>query len=343
MQIAVTGATGFIGSEVVKVLLARGHTVHGSVRNPDDAPLVAPLKELEGANERLQLFKADLLDRSGFDTAFQECDMVMHIASPYVIDVEDAQRDLVDPALKGTRNVLEAANAAGVQRVVLTSSTAAITDEHEGRAYTEEDWNEKSSLTRNPYYYSKTLAERSAWQFVDDESPAFDLVVINPSGVLGPSVTSGINTTSQIVADLLSGGVYPAIVDLSFVYVDVRDVAEAHVLAAETADAKGRYTCANKLVTMEEMVRVLRESGFSGYKLPSMKLTSGLATFIVRQMARFQKPGARSFLETNLGRTLQLSNSKIRNDLGLQFRDVNASIVDTANDLVHWGHIPEKR
>jgi len=343
MQIAVTGATGFIGSEVVRVLLTRGHAVHGTARNPDDAAKVAPLKELEGAAERLRLFRADLLDRSGFDAAFEGCDMVMHVASPYVIDVEDAQIDLVDPALKGTRNVLEAANAAGAQRVVLTSSTAAITDEPEARPYTEADWNEKSSLTRNPYYYSKTLAERSAWQFVDDESPTFDLVVINPSGVLGPSVTSGVNTTSQMVADLINGGVYPAIVDLSFVYVDVRDVAQAHVLAAENPSAAGRYICANELVTMDELVGILKESGFSGYKLPKMKLTSGLGTFIVRQMARFQRPGARSFLETNLGRTLQVDNSKIKSDLGLQFRDMASSIVDTANDLVTWGHIPEKR
>jgi len=343
MQIAVTGATGFIASEVVKVLLMRRHTVRGTVRNPEDAAKVSPLKELHGAGERLRLFKADLLDRSGFDAAFEGCDMVIHVASPYVIDVEDAQRDLVDPALKGTRNVLEAANAAGVQRVVLTSSTAAITDQPEDRAYTEEDWNEKSSLTRNPYYYSKTVAERSAWQFVDDESPTFDLVVINPSGVLGPSVTSGVNTTSQMVADLLNGGVYPAIVNLSFVYVDVRDVAEAHVLAAENPDAAGRYICANKLVTMEEMVATLKELGFSDYKLPSMNLTSVFGTSIVRQMARFQKPGIRSFLETNLGRTLQLDNSKIKNELGLQFRDMTSSIVDTANDLASWGHIPEKR
>lgn len=94
---------------------------------------------------------------------------------------------------------------------------------------------------------------------------------------------------------------------------------------------------------MEEMVATLKESEFSDYKLPSMKLTSAFGTFIVRQMARFQKPGARSFLETNLGQSLQLDNSKIRNDLGLEFGDVTSSIVDTANNLASWGHIPEKR
>lgn len=176
MQVAVTGATGFIGSEVVKVLLDRGYIVHGTVRNPDDTAKVAPLLELVGASDRLRLFKADLLDRSGFDAAFEGCDVVMHVASPYVVNVDHPQRDLVEPALIGTTNILEAANAAGVTRMVLTSSAAAITDEPENRVYTEADWNEKSSLTRNPYYYSKTLAERAAWAFVAEETPSFDLI-----------------------------------------------------------------------------------------------------------------------------------------------------------------------
>jgi dihydroflavonol-4-reductase len=334
MKVAVTGATGFIGSEIVSVLLDRGYTVHGTVRDPENEPKVTPLLELAGASERLELFRADLLNGDGFASAFQGCDVVMHVASPFVIDVEDPQRDLVDPALIGTTNVLTAANAAGVKRVVLTSSAAAITDEPEDRVYTEADWNEKSSLTRNPYYYSKTLAERAAWDFVENESPSFDLVVINPTGVIGPSIGSGLSTTSRVIADLLNGGVYPAIIDLTFPYVDVRDVAEAHVLAAENPDASGRYVCSNELVSMQRTVDVLRENGFGTYKLPKMTLTSNLASAIVKQLARFQQPGSRSFIETNLGKALALDTSKIRDELGLEFRDMDTSIVETANDLI---------
>ena len=207
MQVAVTGATGFIGSQVASVLLHRGYTVHGTVRNPENEAKIAPLLELEGASERLSLFKADLLGSEGFSEAFEDCDVVMHVASPYIVDVEDAQRDLVDPALIGTRSVLAAANAAGMKRLVITSSAAAITDEPEDRVYTEADWNQKSSLTRNPYDYSKTVAERAAWVFVEDESPSFDLIVINPTGVIGPSIGSGLNSTAKVIADLLNGGV----------------------------------------------------------------------------------------------------------------------------------------
>ncbi|MFV1969854.1 MAG: SDR family oxidoreductase [Acidimicrobiia bacterium] len=339
MLVAVTGASGFIGSHVVQVLLDRGYSVRGTVRDPDNTAKVAPLEELPGADGRLELVTADLMAAEGFAGAFRGCEIVMHIASPYVIDVEDPQRDLVDPALVGTLNVLRAATDAGVRRVVLTSSIAAVTDQPDDRVYTEADWNEKSSLERNPYYYSKTLAERAAWDFIDTEQPSFDLVVINPSGVIGPSVSSGLSTTSRMIADLLNGGVYPAIIDITFPNVDVRDVAEAHVRAAENQSASGRYICSAELVSLERAVEVLRANGFADYKLPKMRLTSGFGTFLTRQLARFQPPGTRSFLETNLGRSANLDTTKIREDLGIEFRDVDRSIIDTANDLIRWGHV----
>jgi dihydroflavonol-4-reductase len=247
---------------VVKRLLARGHTVHGTVGDPHNAAKVDPRLALDGSSDRLTLFTADLLDSKSFDAAVNGCDVVMHVASPYVVDVEDAQRDLVDPALNGTNSALAAANASDVKRVVLTSSAAAITDEPEDRIYTEADWNERSTLQRNPYCYSKTVAERAAWRFVEENDPTFDLVVINPTGVIGPSIGSGLSTTSRIIADLLKGSVYPAIIDVTLAYVDVRDVAEAHVRAADNRDAAGRYICSKELVSLEHTIDVLRNNGF---------------------------------------------------------------------------------
>ncbi len=342
MNVAVTGASGFIGAEIVRVLLERGYTVHGTVRDIANERKTEPLTSLDGAEERLVLFAANLLDEKSFDEAFVGCDVIMHIASPYVIDVEDPQRDLVDPAVRGTTAVLDAAARSGARRVVLTSSSAAITDEPQDRIYTEADWNTRSSLTRNPYHYSKTLAERAAWDFVESDAPGFDLVVINPVGVIGPSLASGVNTSNRITMDLLNGGVYPAIVDLAFPLVDVRDVAEAHVRAAENHDASGRYICSNEIVPLDRMVTVLRRNGFDAYKLPKMKMTSGFGTFLVKQLARFQPSGSRSFIETNIGRRLDLDTSKIATELGMTFGDIDQSIIDTANDLIRWGHVKSR-
>jgi dihydroflavonol-4-reductase len=133
--------------------------------------------------------------------------------------------------------------------------------------------------------------------------------------------------------------VYPAIIDITFPYVDVRDVAEAHVRAAEKPAASGRYICSNELVSLTRTVDVLKNSGFDNYKLPKINLTSSFGTLLVKQLARFQPPGSRSFIETNLARTLTLDTSKIQDELGMTFGDIDASIIDTANDVLSWGHV----
>ena len=131
---------------------------------------------------------------------------------------------------------------------------------------------------------------------------------------------------------------YPAIVEIAFPYVDVRDVAEAHVRAAEKPEASGCYICSNELVSLKRTVDVLSENGFGNYRLPKMSLTSSFGSVIVRQLARFQQPGSRSFIETSLGRSLMLDTSKIQDELGMEFRDTDTSIVETANDLLTREH-----
>jgi len=338
-QVLVSGATGFVASHVVKELLAAGHRVRGTVRRTDPEA-VKHLRELPGAAERLELVQADLLDPSTFDRAIEGCRLVLHTASPYVLDAKDPQRDLVDPAVKGTVGVLDScARVGGVERVVVTSSMAAVTDEPDEQVVlTEEHWNDKSSLTRNPYYYSKTMAERAAWSFIDEKKPSFKLVVVNPFLVIGPSLGPGINTSNQIFVDLLTGK-YPGIVRLTWGVVDVRDVALAHLRAATVEAAAGRYLCANTTITMRQVVELLARSGYHKHKLPRRGLDSGFGDVAVKLGSFFQPKGVGQYLRTHVGRTPRFDNGKIRRELGIEFRPVETTILDTVADLVRWGHV----
>jgi nucleoside-diphosphate-sugar epimerase len=339
--ILVTGASGFVASRIVERLLEKGYAVRGTVRSLNKAREVMRLRDLPGAADRLELVEADLNTPASFDAAARGCASAMHTASPYALHVEDPTRDLVDPAVNGTRNVLAAcARAATVSRVVLTSSMAAITDEPESdHVLTEKDWNTKSSLDRNPYYYSKTMAERAAWEFVEREKPPFDLVAINPFLIIGPSLVPSLNVSNQIFVDLLKG-TYPGIVSLTWGFVDVRDVAEAHVRAMETPSANGRYICAGETGSMRHVVDLLRQKGWGdGRKLPSMGLDNAVGNVVVKLGSYLQPTGVGSYLRTHVGRVPRYDTSKIRRELGMQFRPVDQSVLETIDDLKRWGHI----
>ena len=338
--ICVTGATGFIASHTIALLLDRGYHVRGTVRSLARPDAHAFLTALPGAAERLELVEAQLLEPGSFDTAIAGCDAVLHMASPYVMSVADAQADLVDPAVKGTINVLQAcAHTASVQRVVVTSSMAAVTDEpDQSVVLTEADWNTRSSLVRNPYYFSKAEAERAAWSFMETQKPAFDLVAINPFIVIGPSLTAQLNTSNAILADLVKG-TYPGILALTWGFVDVRDVALAHVLALETRQAAGRYLCAGNTITMREVVSLLRGLNVTGARLPSLGLDNAVGSVAVKLMSYTQPGGVGSYLRSHVGRVPRYDTSKIQRDLGLSFRDIRRSIADAVADMSRWGHV----
>ena len=338
--ICVTGASGFIASYVIRKLLDNGYTVRATVRGLTKGNKYEYLTSLPGAAERLELVQAELLTEGSYDEAIAGCEYVIHTASPYVLDVKDPQHDLVDPALKGTLNVLQACGKSGsVKKVVLTSSVAAVFDEPiSGHVYTEKDWNETSSLTRNPYFYSKTLAERSAWNYIEKENPAFELIVVNPSVAIGPSLVPSLNTSNQILRDVLAG-TYPMIMSISWGFVDVRDVAHAHILAMENEKAKGRYLCTSETLSMSEVVSILREAGYSNYKLPKMKMTRRVGNALVKILVSTQPKGLRTFIRTHVGRGVEYDNSKIRQELGISFRSVKESILEAVKDLFRWKHI----
>lgn len=338
-KVLISGITGFIAGHTIEQLLKAGHEVVATVRDPNNTDKVSHLREMEGASERLILVKADLTAPDPF-SAHVDVDAIFHMASPYVMNVKDPQRDLVDPAVRGTLSMLEAATrSARVKRVVLTSSMAAITDEPDGRVLTEKDWNTESSLTRNPYYFSKAEAERVAWAFMKEHSPSFDLIAINPFLVIGPSHGESINTSNQTFVDIINGQ-YPAIMALEWGFVDVRDVAAAHIAAMDTPEASGRYICASGNLSMDDVVALMREEGYGVAKLPKMRMTGAIGTALMKAASYTQGPGIGSYLRTHLGRTPRFDNSKIRSDLNIDFRSPEESVRDTLADLFKWGHIP---
>ncbi|KUL30676.1 SDR family oxidoreductase [Chlorobium limicola] len=339
--VCVTGASGFIASHIVNQLLAEGYRVRGTVRkSPEHYPY---LLQLPGAGERLELVEADLLRSESFIPAFIECACVIHTASPYIINVKDPQTDLVKPALEGTSAVMEAAlKTSGLKRLVLTSSVAAITDEPDSsKVFTEHDWNTRSSLQRHPYHYSKTLAERAAWDFIDRKKPDFDLITINPAMVTGPSVGSGLNTTNAMIRDIMNG-VYPGIMDINWGFVDVRDTARAHILAMEKVSARGRYLCSAEVIDMRELVELLSLSGYGNYPLPKRDLTNIFGTALMKTLSWTQPRDTGTYLRTHIGRSIRYECSKIEKELGIEFRPVRESILEAVEDMISKGHLDRR-
>ncbi|XP_076930328.1 phenylacetaldehyde reductase-like [Bidens hawaiensis] len=259
--VCVTGASGYIASWLVKFLLEQGYTVKASVRDPKDPKKTDHLLKLDGAKERLHLFKANLLEQGSFDAAIQGCDGVFHTASPFYHNVTDPQAELIDPAVKGTLNVLgSCSKASSVKRVVVTSSVAAVA--YNGRPRTpdvvvDETWFSDPDLcnqTKMWYVLSKTLAEEAAWKFSKEKG--LDMVTINPAMVIGPLLQPTLNTSAAAIANLLNGSeTYP---NTSFGWVNVKDVANAHIQAFEIPSANGRYCLVERVAHYSEIVEILR-------------------------------------------------------------------------------------
>lgn len=344
--VMVTGASGYIASWIVKYLLEAGHTVHGTVRDPGK-PGLEYLHALSKANGgRLKLFKADLLDQGSFDAPMQGCELVLHTASPFIISgFKDANQALVRPAVEGTRNVLEAANrTASVKRVVVTSSVAAVFGDNidlkqvPGGVFTEEHWNTSSSVKHQPYSYSKVAAEREAWAICKKQS-RWDLVTINPSFVLGPSLTTATASTSISTMKQLGGGEMKAgAPDLEMGVVDVRDVAQAHIKAGFTPSANGRYITSGCVMSFLDMGRVLREKFGDRYPFPRSRLPKFMVWLVGPLVGGIQ----RSFVERNVGHPLRLDNSRGKRELGLQYRPAAQTLTEHFQQMLDDGQVRKR-
>lgn len=344
--VCVTGASGYIASWIVKYLLDEGFTVHGTVRDANKANSVAHLwKVAEGAKGTLKLFDADLIKPGSFKAAIEGCELVIHTASPFVIKgFSDPHEALIRPAVEGTANVLNSCNEVQtVRRVVLTSSVASIYGDAveilkaPGGVFTEQQWNNTSNESHQPYSYSKVMAERKAWEICKNQS-AWDLVTINPSLVMGPSLTTQTQSTSiDVMRDLGSGRQRTGVPMLEFGVVDVREVARAHIQAGFRANAQGRYILTAHTASLLQMATILR-ARFPKYPLPRKQLPK----FLVKLVAPIAAGVSREFIEKNVGYALHFDSSRSSNDLSVKYRPLTETLCDHFAQMIDDGLLKKR-
>lgn len=329
--VMVTGATGYVAGWLIKQLLDMGCTVHACVRNPSDKSKTQVLQNLTDNPDKLKFFKTDLLDEGSYSEAMQGCTVVFHTASPFSLTVDDPQRDLVDPAVKGTINVLKTVDeTASVKRVVLTSSVAAIYSDNvdaldkPNQTFTEDHWNDQSSLSHNPYSYSKVEAEKAAWAHAKKQQH-WDLVVINPSLVMGPALNPAATSDSfDLMKKYGDGTLKYGTPDSGIGLVAVKDVANAHVQAALRPDASGRYIVSAINSTLLEISDFLQADYGDDYPLPTGKTPKILAWLFGPFVG-----ASRKYVTRNFGYMWTADNSKGKKELGLEY----ASVPEAVNDM----------
>lgn len=261
-RVLLTGISGFLGGHVALALLNAGYAVRGSLRDTARAPGVRAALRSAGADvSNLQFVALDLLRDHGWREAAEGCRYLLHVASPLTIRMPENRDDLIRPAVEGTRRALAAALAAGIERIVLTSSTAAIMYGHprtRAEPFTEADWSRTDGEGVSAYTESKTRAELEAWSIMEATGRRDDLATINPTVILGPLLDDDIGTSAVMVKRLLDGSA-PAVPRFNFGIVDVRDVATLHLNAMRMPRAGGqRFLASAGTMSLIELAHALR-------------------------------------------------------------------------------------
>jgi len=335
--VMITGATGYVAGWIVKKLLEEGFTVHATVRDPENKESVKFLDALAAkAPGKIVYFKADLLKEGSYDEAMKGCELVYHTASPFTSKFTDPQKDLVDPALKGTKNVLESVNRTeSVKRVVLTSSCAAIIGDAKdclscpNGIGTEEQWNITSTLNHQAYSYSKTVAEKAAWE-INKAQNRWDLVVINPSLVIGPGINPNATSESFNLIRQLGDGRMKVGAPLFYLgVVDVRDLAEAHFKAGFTPEAQGRHIISAENTSILAVSSILQKKFGNIYPFPKKTLPKFLV-WLMAPTAGF----TRKMISRNVGYQWKVDNSKGVKELSMKYRPIEGSIVDFFQQMI---------
>ena len=334
--VLVTGGSGYIASFIIAQLLNEGFEVRTTVRNlAREGEVRTAVGKISTAGDRLRFFAADLNADKGWREAATGCDAVLHVASPLPTSLPQNDEDLIRPARDGALRVLIAARDAGVKRVVMTSSTAAITYGYGSRSkpYTEADWSDVTNLAdTSGYERSKIIAERAAWDWLAREGGALELVTICPAAVIGPVLGHDSSASIGIVKRLLDGSI-PGVPHVGYPLVDVRDIADLHLRAMRTPAAAGqRYIGGGPFYWMSDIARVLRERT---PELANKVPTRALPSWIIRIRAIFS-PAIRS-RAFELDKERHVSADKAKRELGWLPRSNDEAIVATVRSLFAEG------
>jgi dihydroflavonol-4-reductase len=332
--VLVTGGSGYLGSWCVVELLRRGYSVRTTVRDLSREPQVrATIASEVDAGDRLAVLAADLLEDDGWPQAVNGCDYVLHVASPFPPVQPKDPDELIVPAREGTLRVLRASLDAGVERIVVTSSVAAVTGGTKPASgpLTEQNWSDPDNPKMTPYARSKTIAERAAWDFMRERGATEKLATVNPGAIIGPMLSDDRSYSLQAIERLLGG--MPGLPRIGFSFVDVRDVADLHLRAMTSGAAGGeRFIAVTQFLWMAEIAAILRDRlGADAAKVPAR----GVPNLLVRTMAVFD-PSIRSILG-QLGKRTELSGEKARSDLGWSPRPIEDTIAECARSLLDAG------
>ena len=332
-KVLVTGATGYIGLHCIQQLLDQGYVVNGSVRSPERKDeIFDALKKHNTPTDNLKIFSFNLTEDNGWDEGMEGCDYLMHVASPLAL-ANHGEEFFVGPAVSGVKRALKFAKKHNVKKVVLTSSVAAIFETKVLKEYYDEsDWSDPNNDKINHYAKSKTLAEMAAWDFVKEENNPFELAVINPALVVGPSLSGDIGESNKAI-ELVATGKMPVGVPIQFGYVDVRDVAAAHILAMQNPNSNGkRFALSEKDLWYKDVAKILRDNGFD--KAPKYSVP----VWITPLLALFSKE--LKFSLPYVGRVRSVRDATNAKDiLGWKPRPAEESIVEIAEQIRELGLI----
>ena len=330
----VTGGSGYVALELIQQLLAGGGSVNTTVRSLGNEAKLRPLKRLQQQFlGRLQIFEADLLVPGSFEKAMQGCAVVYHAASPFLLPekIKDGRRQMLEPALNGTRNVLSTVNETpSVARVVMTSTVGAIFGDYidvrqmKDETLAEAYFNTSSTLETYPYHFAKVEAEKEAWRIAGEQS-RWSLVTINPGLILGPSLTAASASGSLFLLDgMMRGHFFYGLPDWSMATVDIREVGQAHLAAARDPNASGRYILAEKqMISLTEMSQILRKVHRFPFVLPEYPLPN----FLVMTFGPFWGL-RRDYMRKHLGIRFKIDNARSIRELGVVYRPIEETLVD---------------